>query len=48
MTTWVRIQKHVAAVLAAAMAAPPPTTRKAAYRLQKFVLVSEGQNDKLG
>jgi hypothetical protein len=39
-----RIQKFVEEALEAAMAAPPPTTRKAAYRIQKFVLV-EWQTD---
>jgi hypothetical protein len=39
MTTWMKIQKRVAEVLKDAMESPPPTTRKAAYRLMKFVLV---------
>jgi hypothetical protein len=40
-----QIQKFVAEALEAAMAAPPPTTRKAAYRIQKLVLVGKGPND---
>jgi hypothetical protein len=44
MTAWVRIQKFVGDALEVAMAAPPPTTRKAAFRIQKFVLVGDGHN----
>jgi hypothetical protein len=46
MAQWMKIQERVGEVLAAAMEAPPPTTRKAAYRLQKFVLVDNGPNDR--
>jgi hypothetical protein len=45
MTTWMQIQKIVGEALKVAMAAAPPTTRKAAFRIQKLVLVGDGQND---
>jgi hypothetical protein len=44
MKSWMRIQKFVGEALEVAMAAPPPTTRKAAFRIQKLVLVGDGQN----
>ncbi len=41
MPTWQRLQTSVMAWLVEAMSKPLPTTRRAAYRIQKHVLVRE-------